>query len=249
MPNFEDLVLRDTRANQPAAGIAGRIYFVTDEEVLERDSGSVWQGISVTGSASGGVARSGATVDNHVAVWNGSNADSLKDGGALETRVLLATSSPTGTTVTFNSIPGGYRRLIVKFVARSDKAAVANESLSVYLNNDTTAANYRRQRGTFSGGTATIAGNDDSNLVVIPAANAGAGSAGYGTIVIEGYADTTFNKQTRADFAYRDGATNEVLNLFASEWESTVAVTRLDIITASSGNFVAGSRFDLYGEG
>ena len=30
-----------------------------------------------------GVARSGATTDGHIAVWNGSSADSIKDGGAL----------------------------------------------------------------------------------------------------------------------------------------------------------------------
>lgn len=36
--------------------------------------------VAQVGSA--GVARSGSTTDNHLAVWNGSNADSIKDGGA-----------------------------------------------------------------------------------------------------------------------------------------------------------------------
>lgn len=48
MANFEDLILRDTRANQPAAGIAGRLYFVTDEEKIERDNGAAWQQYSPT---------------------------------------------------------------------------------------------------------------------------------------------------------------------------------------------------------
>ncbi len=40
--NFEDLIMRDTRSNQPAAGIPGRLYYVTDEGVTERDNGSSW---------------------------------------------------------------------------------------------------------------------------------------------------------------------------------------------------------------
>lgn len=43
---WEDLILRDTRANQPAAGINGRLYFVTDELVWERDNGSSWDDVS-----------------------------------------------------------------------------------------------------------------------------------------------------------------------------------------------------------
>ena len=52
--NFEDLILRDTRANQPAAGIPGRLYYVTDENVTERDNGSAWQDVSDTGGGGGG---------------------------------------------------------------------------------------------------------------------------------------------------------------------------------------------------
>lgn len=36
-------------------------------------------------TAASGVTRSGATTDGHLAVWNGSSADSIKDGGAVPT--------------------------------------------------------------------------------------------------------------------------------------------------------------------
>lgn len=39
--------------------------------------------VAQVGSA--GVTRSGATIDGNLAVWNGNNADSLKDGGAVPT--------------------------------------------------------------------------------------------------------------------------------------------------------------------
>lgn len=45
---LEDVILRDTRANQPAANTvaAGTLYYVTDEEVTERSSGSAWESYS-----------------------------------------------------------------------------------------------------------------------------------------------------------------------------------------------------------
>jgi hypothetical protein len=49
MTKLGQVILRDTRANQPAAGVEGRLYYVTDELVLERDSGSVWESVSSAG--------------------------------------------------------------------------------------------------------------------------------------------------------------------------------------------------------
>jgi len=58
MANFEDLIIRDTRGNQPAAGTGGRLYFVTDEGVTERDSGIAWESYSTATSLSGYVPNS-----------------------------------------------------------------------------------------------------------------------------------------------------------------------------------------------
>ncbi len=52
--SFEDLILRGTRSSQPVASIPGRLYYVTDEQVTERDNGSVWQGWSDGGGGGGG---------------------------------------------------------------------------------------------------------------------------------------------------------------------------------------------------
>lgn len=49
--NLSDVVLRDTRANQPDPGIVGRIYYVTDEGALERDSGVAWETIASASAA------------------------------------------------------------------------------------------------------------------------------------------------------------------------------------------------------
>ncbi len=77
--NFEDLILRDAATSRPAAGVPGRLFYDTTNNKLQRDNGSTWDDVAETASA--GIARSGSTTDEHLAVWNGSDADSLKDGG------------------------------------------------------------------------------------------------------------------------------------------------------------------------
>jgi len=42
MTKFNEMVMQGTRASQPSAGIPGRVYFVTDEGVIEYDNGSTW---------------------------------------------------------------------------------------------------------------------------------------------------------------------------------------------------------------
>lgn len=44
---------------------------------------SVYLFSSTAQTSAGGVARSGSTTDAHLAVWDGSNADSIKDGGVV----------------------------------------------------------------------------------------------------------------------------------------------------------------------
>ena len=53
MSTFQGMVLRGTRAAQPGAATVpvGTLYYVTDETLLERSSGSAWQSYSAGASA------------------------------------------------------------------------------------------------------------------------------------------------------------------------------------------------------
>lgn len=55
MSRLQDLIRRDTRANQPAATAVpiGTLYYVTDEAKTERSSGSAWQDCSDSGGGGG----------------------------------------------------------------------------------------------------------------------------------------------------------------------------------------------------
>ena len=67
----------NTRANQPAAGTAGRIYVVTDEDLIERDDGAQWVKIADTGDLSGPA----SSTDNALARWDGTGGGTLQNSG------------------------------------------------------------------------------------------------------------------------------------------------------------------------
>jgi len=53
MARIRDIILRNTRASQPAANTVdvGTLYFVTDEEVVERSNGTSWDSYSSAGES------------------------------------------------------------------------------------------------------------------------------------------------------------------------------------------------------
>lgn len=250
--NFEDLILRDTRANQPAAGIPGRLYYVTDENVTERDNGATWDDCTDTGG-SGGVARSGATTDGHLAMWNGSSADSIKDGGAaVPGRTLIAQVTPSGvSTVTLSSsIPGTYSELEIVFAIRSSQTATFVQAY-LYMNNDTTNSNYRSV-GSIAYQTASLSGNGEATpnlgINVINAANSPASEFSHGVVRIPFYTNTSFNRNALFSISGKRDTSSVYATYCVGQidWGNTAAITRLDI-TLGAGNFAAGSVINLYG--
>ena len=270
MADLEDLIIRDTRANQPAAGIPGRLYYVTDEGVTERDNGATWDDYSDSGS--GGSVATDAIWDTKgdLAVATGADAaaklaagsngqhlvvDSAEATGlkwATGGRQLIATASPSGTgTVTFAAIPGTYQALEILFTARSTKSGANNEEITVELNADATAANYRStyiQAHSSSPATVGGEGRDVNAIAIISADSSPANSPGAGRILIPFYASTTFNKVAESTLAYRfDSSSIHLVNVrYALEWENAAAITQI-VLKLASGNFVAGSTFRLYG--
>lgn len=161
-------------------------------------------------------------------------------------RVLINEASPSGTnTVTWNSIPATYKSLQIEAMGRTDTGSTV-DNVKIWLNNDTTATNYFYERLEASDTTVSAADAEDGPpYFQLAGASAVANTAGTGFAYILDYAGTTFFKYIDARSVSRRSATTGHLDRVAGEWESTVAISRIDLIGV--GNFISGSRFRLYG--
>lgn len=183
------------------------------------------------------------TAGQFLQVNSGATAPAWSTGG----RVLINEASPTGTTVTWDSIPGGYNSLEIELMGRTDRASNPNEGIYLHFNNDTTETNYFNQNLSGTGTTASATEADDSNVLVLPAATATASYSGYSLIRVPDYDGTTYHKIARIFNARREAASDGFTGSRVMFWESTSAITRVDLVTVNSGNFVAGTKARLYG--
>jgi hypothetical protein len=154
-----------------------------------------------------------------------------------------------GTVTVASSISGSYKKLTLEYVIRGTQAADFSY-IRILFNNDTTATNYRYAMIYGYGSTSSGAeGGDDSKIGVVAANSSPSNSSGRGKIEVPYYAETTFNKVAYAHGGFRRNTGSEqVMDVNAScEWESTAAITRVDVALVS-GNFVSGSTIRLYGE-
>lgn len=157
----------------------------------------------------------------------------------------------SAASVTFSSIPSGYRGLLLQVQARGDTAA-ANTSVGLRFNGDSSAI-YDQQ--TLLSAATTVAASESINatsasLGDMAANTATAGAAGAFSVMIPNYAGTTFWKQFISGNQLATGTGTGTIHdrQFVGRWRSTAAVNQITL-TPAAGNFVAGSTFVLYGMG
>lgn len=161
--------------------------------------------------------------------------------------------SVSGGTLTCSSIPGTYTSLMITASGQvSDAAAV--ESIYIEFNSDT-GTNYQREVLVGTGtaavtSSATVASTPSSFAVIgFPGSSATSGYTGSGSLLIPGYAGTTFFKSVLMSNMYFTSSLVSSFNVFpgAVQWLSTSAVTNIKLIDGGGGNFANGSVFALYG--
>lgn len=162
---------------------------------------------------------------------------------------FIEEQTPSGVaTITFSSL-GAYTHLKILWTGRSTVAAV-NDGLRLQFNGDT-GANYDRQRltanSTTVAATESLAGTN-ADIGTMAGSTATSNLCGSGEIIIYNYRDTTFHKTgTSTNFFRQDNTTgNTLLRSYGFGWRSTSAITSVTLLM-TGGNYVAGSKFTLYG--
>ena len=152
-----------------------------------------------------------------------------------------------GDVIEFATIPQlGYRRLIVKGLLRSDKAA-DNSNVIVYMNEDTTAANYLRTDIGVANGTMLDAQTSDNVIGNMPAISSPSGCFTSFEAVIE-RPEATYNKKTIKASSTNQRTTAIAIQIDYSVYSLNItdAITRLRFADFD-GNELEGV-LTLYGE-
>lgn len=157
----------------------------------------------------------------------------------------------TGTSVTIpasGTLPAGFRDILIRVYGRTSTAAT-NEVINLRFNGDSSAnshtwSNLATNSATPSGVVPTQ--TTFCTVGLLPAANATASLPGVIWIEIPEYLNTTFVRTLLARQGEQSGGTGFQIGLFAGNWNQTVALTSIVILTGAGGSGAAGSRVVTY---
>ena len=158
----------------------------------------------------------------------------------------IATASGSGVSqIVFSSIPQTYSHLQVRAIERSGRAAGSDYG-NIFLNGDTTSANYTSHRLRGDGASASAASaTSDYSYGDYPAGTTTANVFGGFIFDLLDYASTNKNKTQRILYGYDANGSGQI-NLTSKLWLSTAAVTSLTFDNRGT-NWDSNTTFALYG--
>lgn len=151
------------------------------------------------------------------------------------TALANLTLGSSASSVTFSSISGSYRDLILIVNAKN---TTADTTLRITFNGDS-ATNYGHVLVQGNGSTASSTSNGTLAYALVGANNLADSNQ---TIQILDYSATDKNKTVLG----RSSAPGAVVNMTANRWASTAAITTIAVVPGGN-QFASGSTFALYG--
>jgi hypothetical protein len=168
---------------------------------------------------------------------------------AYESIATVTVGSGGSSTITFSSIPATYTHLQIRGIWKDDFAPTDIAYVELTVNGSSSGYSYHNFR---SDGSSAVAGAGSSldrtfQAFSLPSNNASyANMFGTGIIDILDYANTNKYKTIRTLFGF-DGNGSGRIGLASGSWQSTSAITSIELKDQNAGNFVQYSSFALYG--
>ena len=247
----------NTAADAPSGKGLNAIVAAIQAALSTRISKSVvtTAGDLIYGTGASTVARLGIGSAGQVLTVSGGAPAWAPAAGGL---TLIADQLLGGTQASFDTntilggnIPSTYKHLRLILALRSDTAAASTDA-NLKINNDGTAGNYdaritlqRSDTNGLGGFTGATSANGVGCAGICPAASVTAGDFLHYVIDFSDYNSTAHNKNFSAHIWGRDAAAFWTGSIIG-KYTSLSAITRLAIIP-TAGNWIAGSRFTLYG--
>jgi len=163
------------------------------------------------------------------------------DPGSYYLIERVTVGSGGSSTITFNSIASTYKHLQVRYVSRNTTAL---DSFLIRFNSDT-GSTYARHKLSGDGATASAGATTATTYMASADYPTGTSTFGAGVIDVLDYANTNKYKTMRVLAGY-DANRSGLIDFRSNLWQSTSAVTRIDI-TSNSNSFAQYSSFALYG--
>ena len=164
--------------------------------------------------------------------------------------IATATGTGSSNTITFNSIPGTYQHLQIRYIGKTAYNQISSSAILFRINGDT-GTNYSTHRLIGGGSSAASQGYSSQTsffgLGITNGSTTIVNMMGVGIIDIHDYASTTKNKTMRSIFGF-DCNTNNVqeITLGSGVWLNTSAITSLTLV-ANDGNWSTNTQIALYG--
>ena len=171
-------------------------------------------------------------------------------GGDFESIATMTVGSGGAASMEFTSIPGTYRHLQVRILARDDRTGTNLNSLYVQVNGDT-GSNYVDHYIIADGSSVTAGAggsppNTEVRLALSTTVDAAASIFGANVVDILDYSSTTKNTTVRNLYG-ADLNGSGTIRLRSGLWMSTAAVTSLKFYPTASASFAQHSTAALYG--
>jgi hypothetical protein len=193
-----------------------------------------------TASISTGVKRS--------KVWDQSAVVALPT--SYESIATQTVGAGGAASVTFSSVPSGYKHLQIRGISRCTKVDTGSENVVMSFNGDTTNTNYRTHL--IDGDGAGVSSTDIqvsafyAQGALTIGNNATANAYGATVIDILDYTNTNKNKTVRLLTGVDTSGYGQI-RFASSLWMNTAAITSITLNPRSAGNFSQYSTFALYG--
>ena len=210
------------------------------------------KGDLIAATAADTVARLAVGTNNYVLTADSAEATGLKWAAASSGGMtLIATATPSAaTTVSFTSIPGTYKHLMIVWQDVFQSSATASDGWGVRLNNDTTAglhAYFNRGLGpgsiTADRGSSTLFTSSSAELrMIIPKTTNGStvyDSQARGVFMVYRYTENS------AKFCEWRSSGDDAISFGNGRFGGTSAITQVDFVRASTQTI--DGKFYLYG--
>ena len=179
----------------------------------------------------------------NIGFWATAGASS--GGGAAYELIATAFGSGSSATVTFASIPAGYKHLQLRMVLGTTAAFTQGSTVFIRMNGITTAnKTFHQMAGNGSAVNASSGVNQDEISIGYLMENGNATSVAI-VDILDAFS-TTKNKTFRMLNGYA-GASGNLISLRSGLWPNTGAVTTIAIIEPNAYNWATRARFSLYG--